>query len=264
MDDLTLQKYKSFALELATLGGKAALPYFRNTFELENKLQGADFDPVTTADKSAESAIRHAIESRFPSHGILGEENGFKVGAGLIWVIDPIDGTRAFINGMLHWGVLVALFDGETPVVGVMHQPFTDEFFVGDNKTAEYIRGPQSEALTVRTCSAIGDAVLASTGPQFFKSGAEQDGFARLEQAVKTLRYGGDCYLYCMLAMGQIDLVAEAGLNAYDIQALIPIIRGAGGFVSTWSGENPSMGGRILAAGDKRVFERALSLLEGK
>lgn len=263
VDSSTLQKYKDFALELAALGGKAALPYFRSAYDLENKLQGIDFDPVTTADKSAESVIRKAIESRFPSHGILGEEQGFKGGDGLTWVIDPIDGTRAFINGMLHWGVLVALFDGETPLVGVMYQPFTDEFFVGDNTSAEYIRGSKSEVLTIRNCPTIRDAVLASTGPQFFQSGDEQNGFARLEQQVKTLRYGGDCYLYCMLAMGQIDLVVEAGLNTYDIQALIPIIKGAGGFVSTWGGDNPSMGGQIIAAGDERVFELALSLLQG-
>ncbi len=264
IDSATLKKYKAFAVELATLGGRAALPYFRSSYQLENKLTGTGFDPVTSADKSAESVIRQAIELRFPSHGIFGEEQGIKSGSEFTWVIDPIDGTRAFITGMLHWGVLVALFDGETPIIGVMHQPFTDELFVGDNITAEYRRGALRKTLEVRGCARIKDAVLASTSPQFFKAGEEQDGFARLENQVKTLRYGGDCYLYCMLAMGQLDLVAEAGLNAYDIQALIPIIRGAGGFISTWDGSNPSLGGRIIAAGDVQIFELARSFLQGQ
>ena len=264
IDIATLNKYKAFAVELATLGGKAALPYFRSSYQLENKLSGTEFDPVTSADKSAESVIRQAIEARFPTHGILGEEQGLKNGKDFTWVIDPIDGTRAFITGMLHWGVLVALFDGETPVVGVMHQPFTNEFFVGDNITADYQCGKQRRTLKVRGCATVKDAVLGSTSPQFFKVGEEQDGFARVENQVKTLRYGGDCYLYCMLAMGQLDLVVEAGLNSYDIQALIPIIRGAGGFISTWDGANPSLGGQIIAAGDEQIFELARSLLQGE
>ncbi|MBV1906948.1 MAG: inositol monophosphatase family protein [Pseudomonadales bacterium] len=256
-----LTKYKAFALELAELGGAAALPYFRNKYEVENKLGEADFDPVTIADKSAELSMRKAIEFRYPSHAIYGEEHGLTPGSDLTWVLDPIDGTRAFITGMLHWGVLVALFDGEEPIIGVMHQPFTNEFFVGDNYSAEYIKGVQHRTLQVRSCGSIREAVLASTGPQFFSKEEELGAFLELEQSVRLLRYGGDCYIYCMLAMGQLDLVAEAGLSPYDIQALIPIIRGAGGHIATWDDKNPSMGGRILAAGDKQVFSQAMQTL---
>jgi len=253
--------YLALAIELATRAGAATLPYFRSDLIVTNKSTDGGFDPVTAADQAAESIIRNGIAGLYPSHGILGEEHGFQPGDGLTWVIDPIDGTRAFVTGMLHWGVLLALFDGVTPVLGVMYKQFTEALFIGTGDAAEYRRGALKRRLTVRRCDSLGDAVLASTGPQFFASAVEQAGFAALRARVRFTRFGGDCYLYCMLAMGFVDVAAEAGLQPYDVQALIPVIRGAGGVITTWDGGDPSMGGRIIAAGDARVHAEALAVI---
>jgi len=253
--------YLAVAIELAQRAGAATLPHFRAVTVVQDKSTDGNFDPVTVADKAAESIIRAGIESRYPTHGILGEEHGSKSGNGLTWVIDPIDGTRAFITGMVHWGVLIALFDGATPVLGVMYQPFTEELFIGTNEHAEYRRGAQRRSLGVRGCDSIGTAVLASTSPQTLATHAEQAGFNALRHQVRLTRFGGDCYLYCMLAMGFVDLAVEAGLKPYDVQALMPIIRGAGGVITTWDGGDASMGGRIIAAGDPRVHAQAMEIL---
>ncbi len=255
-----LRRYKSFALQVSGLAGKITLPFFRAGVAVENKLDDGRFDPVTEADKGAERLIRDEIAKTFPDHGVFGEEFGLEEGNGLTWVIDPIDGTRAFMTGMLHWGVLLALFNGAKPVLGVMHQPFTDEFFVGDGVSAEYHQGSEVRDLRVRGCENLSDAVLTTTGPQHYTV-AEREDFARLEQAVKFTRYGGDCYIYAMLAMGSVDLAADSMLNPYDIQALIPIIRGAGGVVTTRSGGDPSMGGFVIASGSAEVHEAALRVL---
>lgn len=255
------EAYLAVAIELAQRAGAATLQYFRKDTVVHDKRTHGSFDPVTIADRTAETIIRAGIEARYPMHGILGEEHGLRSGNGLTWVIDPIDGTRAFITGMLHWGVLIALFDGASPVLGVMYQPYTEELFVGTNDRAEFRRGNRELRIRVRACDLIENAVLASTGPQFLATAAEQAGFNALQRHVRLTRFGGDCYLYCMLAMGFVDVAVEAGLNPYDIQALIPIIRGAGGVVTTWDGADASMGGRIIAAGDPRVHERAMSIL---
>jgi myo-inositol-1(or 4)-monophosphatase len=257
----TCREYLEEAVDLAARAGAVILPHFRNDPLAENKRSDGGYDPVTIADRAAEEKIREEIEALWPGHGIFGEEQGFKPGNGLTWVIDPIDGTRAFMTGMLHWGVLIALFDGESPLLGVMHQPYTREFFVGTADRAEHRVGGETTTLGVRTCASLADAVLCSTGPQWFRSGAEQEAFRAVSDSARFTRFGGDCYIYCMLAMGQLDLVVEANLKPYDIQALIPIIRGAGGHVATWDGGNPSMGGRIVAAGDERVLEAACAIL---
>ena len=257
-----LETFTQSAIALALAAGAEILPYFRNNPITDNKQGSGTYDPVTEADRAAESLIRTRIAEEFPTHGVLGEEYGWRSGSGLTWVIDPIDGTRAFVTGMLHWGVLIALFDGEMPVLGVMHQPFTDELFIGTNVKAEYRRGQSRKALRVRSCGSLADAVLGSTGPDFFAEGAERRSFERLREQVRFTRFGGDCYLYCMVAMGQLDLVVEAGLKPYDIQALMPILRGAGGLVTTWDGGDASMGGRMLVAGDARVHAEARAVLE--
>jgi myo-inositol-1(or 4)-monophosphatase len=248
------------AVEFTAAAGTVILPHFRAGVRVENKAAHG-YDPVTEADRLAEAVIRERIRARFPGHGVFGEEHGHEPGNGLTWVIDPIDGTRGFMTGMVHWGVLVALFDGEEPILGVMHQPFTEEFFLGANGRAEYRRRSESRPLRVRACESLNVAVLATTGPQYF-AGDEQGAFDSLRRLVRLTRYGGDCYHYCMLAMGQLDLAVEAGLKPYDVQAIMPIVRGAGGIVSTWQGGNASMGGRILAAGDPRVHRAAMKVLE--
>jgi myo-inositol-1(or 4)-monophosphatase len=257
----TLEEYLRFAVELAAQAGRATLPYFRVNASVQDKRTGGRFDPVTEADREAERIIRSAVEGRYPQHGVFGEEFGYRAGNGLTWVVDPIDGTRAFMSGMLHWGVLLALFDGERPVLGVMHQPFTGETFYGSAEGSVYRRASEERPLKCRPCGSLADAVLATTSPRLFRKPEERAAFDRLEDSVKLCRYGGDCYLYTMLAMGGVDLATDTDLNPYDIQALIPIIRGAGGVVTTVAGENASMGGFVVAAGSAELHALALRRL---
>ena len=255
------EEYLHFARSAARLAGEKILPYFRSSLQVSNKLSNGGFDPVTLADQAGERAIRLAIEQSYPDHGIFGEEYGFKAGNGLTWVIDPIDGTRAFMTGMLHWGVLLALFDGETPLVGVMYQPYTDELFSGDGEVAWLQRGDHSQTLHTSACKKVDSASLATTGIDWLAA-TEQRQFKRLSQASRLTKMGGDCYLFGMLAMGSLDLGIEAGLKAYDIQALIPIVRGAGGMITSWDSSNPSLGGTVLASANAELHAEALQLLQ--
>jgi myo-inositol-1(or 4)-monophosphatase len=224
----------------------------------EDKSRGGAFDPVTEADRAAEVAMRQLIKRSFPTHGIIGEEFGAeREDADYVWVLDPIDGTRAFIAGLPTWGTLIGLNRAGRPVFGMMHQPFTGERFFGDGGSATF-RGPGGERrLHTRRCASLGDAVMATTSPKLF-SGNALRAYDRVESVARLARYGCDCYAYCMLAGGHIDLVVEAGLKPYDIAALIPII---GGVVTTWDGGPAANGGAIVAAGDRRVHAAALELL---
>ncbi len=257
--------YLDFAHRLAELSGATILPYFRHALVVKNKAGGAGYDPVTAADRAAERAIRAAIAKSFPDHGILGEEFATVPGAGRYqWVLDPIDGTRAFIMGSPLWGTLIGLVDGGKPVLGLMDQPFTRERFWAYRGAAR-MRTPdgRTRRLKTRGCSKLAEAVLTSTHPDLFNSPKDQAAFGRLKARARMTRYGGDCYGYCLLAAGFVDVVVEAGLKAHDVAALIPIIESAGGRITTWDNKPALHGGRILAAGDARVHEEALALLSG-
>ncbi|MDG1702938.1 MAG: inositol monophosphatase family protein [Pseudomonadales bacterium] len=254
------QEYLNFAKTAARAAGKVILPHFRSSLQVTNKLENGGFDPVTVADQAGERAIRDAIENTYPEHGIFGEEYGLSSGNGLTWVIDPIDGTRAFMTGMLHWGILLALFDGQQPVVGVMYQPYTDELFCGDGEGAWLERAGQSAPLRASACEQVAQASLSTTGIDWLGTD-EQKQFRNLSQQTKLTKFGGDCYLFGTLAMGALDLGVEAGLKAYDIQALIPIVRGAGGVITAWDGGNPSLGGTVVASATQALHDQALSLL---
>ncbi|MBH0239445.1 histidinol-phosphatase [Methylobrevis albus] len=251
-----------FVDRLADAASAAILPHFRSAMAVENK-EALAFDPVTVADKGAEEAIRGLIGADYPEHGILGEEYGDQSGdAEHVWVIDPIDGTRAFISGLPVWGTLIGLKRHGVPVFGMMAQPFTGERFSGDGKSA-YYTGPGGERpLKTRKCAAIGDATLFTTTPALFK-GADRAAYDRVERAARLPRYGCDCYAYCMLAAGQIDLVVETELKTFDIMPLIPVIEGAGGVVTNWDGGSAIEGGRIVAAGDPRLHAAVLEMLAG-
>lgn len=254
-----------FACDLARQAGAAALPFFRADVKIDNKLSDGRYDPVTEADKAVEQAVRQRLADTYPQHGVFGEEFGFQSGNGLTWVVDPIDGTRAFMTGMLHWGLLIALFNGEEPILGVMYQPFTDELFYGEGTHAWYRQGQQPPRdLKVSRCAQLDDAVLTSTGPQYFSSDGQRVQFQALEDRVKFARYGGDCYIYAMLAMGYVDIAFDPALNPYDIQALIPIIRGAGGVVTTWEGGDPCMGGSAIASASMELHQQALAVLQAQ
>ncbi len=261
---MTAIDFSVFVDSLADAAGEAILPFFRTSLTIENKPGKRGFDPVTAADRAAELAMRELIHRNFPDHGIIGEEfSAERPDAEYVWVLDPIDGTKSFISGMPAWGTLIALARFGEPVFGMMNQPFTRERFSGDGGAAHY-RGPDDERdLRVRPCAAIGDAMLYTTSPRLM-SDEDRSHFSRVEDAVRLSRYGGDCYAYCMLAGGHIDLVIETELKSHDVLPLIPIIAGAGGIVTTWEGGPAHAGGRIVAAGDKRVHEAALEVLQGE
>lgn len=260
---MTAVDFSVFVDELATLSGETILPFFRTALSVEDKSRGASFDPVTAADRAAETAMRSFIRRSFPAHGVIGEEFGEdRADAEYVWVLDPIDGTKSFISGMPAWGTLIGLTHFGVPVFGMMHQPFTRERFSGDGGAARY-RGPAGDrVLQTRRCEGLKDAVLFTTSPRLMKEG-DRRAFAKIEEAVRLSRYGGDCYAYCMLAAGHVDLVIETELNRHDIIPLIPIITGAGGVVTTWEGTAPEGGGRIIAAADERLHAAARAILAG-
>lgn len=247
-----ISEFATFAEELAELSGKTILPHFRSGLAVDNKLSGGGFDPVTEADRQAETVIRAAIRQRYPEHGIVGEEHGAQAGSSpLTWVIDPIDGTRAFVCGMAQWGTLIALNDGARPIIGVLDQPYTRERWVGVNGVTTFRDGHgASRRLQTRRCASLKDAVLTTTSPVGYFDEAEQRAFWALSARARLTRFGGDCYAYGLLAMGFVDVIVEATLKPWDIQALIPIIENAGGIVSTWDGKPAMEGGQIVACGD--------------
>ena len=255
-------EFSSFVDQLASISGETILPFFRTALAIENKMPGG-FDPVTAADRAAEDKMRATIRNNFPEHGILGEEYGAEnADAEYVWVLDPIDGTKSFITGMVAWGTLIGLMRFGEPVFGMMHQPFTREKFSGDGGAAHY-RGPAGNRdLRVRDCASLDDAIMSTTSPLLMNK-SDRAAFGRLENAVKLSRYGGDCYAYCMLAAGLIDLVIETEIKPYDIVAVIPIVTGAGGIVTTWENGPAQAGGRIVVAGDSRVHAAAMEMLKG-
>lgn len=252
--------FASFLDQLADAAGQAIMPHFRQPFLVDNKLDSG-FDPVTEADRKGEAVMRELINKTYPDHGILGEEHGPEnLDADHVWVLDPIDGTRAFITGLPTWGSLIGLRSSGHPSLGMMLQPYIGERFAGDGETAWY-RGPVSSGhLKTRPCAALGEATLFTTTPALFNE-SERAAFDSLEAAARLSRYGTDCYAYCMVAAGHGDAVIESGLQAYDIVALVPIVEGAGGVVTTWTGGSPAEGGQILASGDKRLHDILLTRL---
>jgi len=260
---VTVIDFTAFIGQLATAPGKTILPFFRTSLGVENKNAGRDLDPVTEADRAAEAVMRRMIKDSFPKHGIVGEEFGSeRADADYVWVLDPIDGTKSFVTGRPLFGTLIALMHRGAPVYGMMHQPYIGERFTGDNGAARY-EGPSGKReLAVRRCAALAEAVLFTTSPRLMNA-ADRARFERVESEVRLSRYGGDCYAYCMLAAGHLDLVIETELKPYDVAALIPIVTGAGGIITTWEGAPAQSGGRIIAAGDKRIHEAAMKLLQG-
>lgn len=258
---MTAVDFAAFIDELAGAAGEIILPFFRTALSVRDKGGPGAFDPVTAADHAAETAMRTLIRRHFPSHGIVGEELGTEnPAAEYVWYLDPIDGTKSFISGMPAWGTLIALTRLGHPVFGLMDQPFTRERFSGDGAAARY-RGPAGERdMRVRPCASLEEATVFTTSPRLMDA-PDRLAFGRVEEAALLSRYGGDCYAYCMLAAGHVDLVIETGLKPHDVLALVPIITGAGGMITTWENGPPYAGGRIVAAGDKRVHAAALALL---
>lgn len=251
-----------FAVHLADLASEQILPRFRVAIGMENKSKDGGFDPVTVADREAETAIRREIRRVYPDHGILGEEHGLDAGtSSYTWVIDPIDGTRAFVLGQLHWGTLIALNDGKAPIVGVMRQPYTGETFLGSAAGAELRRGNEITRLRARANTKLADVTVCATDPTMFAGPAHQEAFARLAPRARAVRFGGDCYTPCLVAAGCADLVVEAGLKPWDVQALIPIVQGAGGVITDWSGGPADRAAEVIIAGNVALHAEVVAAL---
>ncbi len=251
------------AAAMADAARGRTLPLFRSPgLAPDNKL-AAGFDPVTEADRDSERAMRAILAARRPDDAILGEEFGAQPGrSGLTWVLDPIDGTRAFISGAPSWGTLIGLTDASGPVYGIVDQPFTGERFEGGLGRAQVTDRHGVRPLAVRAGVALAQATLLSTFPEI-GTDAERAAFQRVAGQVRLTRYGLDCYGYALLALGQVDLVIEAGLQAYDIAAPIAVIQAAGGIVTDWRGGPAHGGGQVLAAASPALHAAALALLAG-
>lgn len=253
----------SVAHAMADVARDVTLQYFRTTsLDTQNKASGGDFDPVTVADKACERALREVLADLRPDDGILGEEEAPVAGtSGLTWVIDPIDGTRTFMSGFPSWGVLIAVNAGGAPILGIIDQPFTQERFLGGfgQTSYQHQQNPVTE-LQVRSCAALKDAVMFSTFPEIGTT-AERTAFEAVRDQVRLTRYGADCYGYALVALGQIDLVIEAGLSPYDLQGPIAVVEAAGGVVTNWQGGPAHDGGQVIAAGDARIHAQAMTLL---
>lgn len=246
---------------LADAARPAALAHFRRAGLTADSKETARFDPVTEADRAAEDAMRAILDERRPQDAILGEERGHRAGtSGLTWVLDPIDGTRGYLSGTPTWGVLVGLTDADGPVLGIIDQPYIGERFIGGPGIAQ-VTGPMgTHPLRTRPPRPLAEAILFTTFPEV---GTAEEGaaFHRLAARCKLVRYGMDCYAYALVAAGQIDLVAEAGLQAYDVVAPIAVIEAAGGIVTDWQGRPAHNGGRVLAAANAAIHAEALALL---
>lgn len=237
------------------------LKYFRTTMEVENKYQDG-FDPVTEADKQAEMAIRKVISERFPEHGIIGEEWEAKLSESLFnWVVDPIDGTRAFISGVPVWGTLVGLVNKGHGVAGLMAQPFTGETIIGMPGSVTYHRGGETKTLRTSGVKDLSQAKVGTTSPEQFEREDRKTQWLTLRKQILQTRYGLDCYAYFMLASGHIDLVVEGGLKNVDIAPMVAIVENSGGVVTTWKGERPEDGGNIVAAATPELHAAALKIL---
>lgn len=248
---------------LADASSSVIRPHFRKSLTVNDKGGKAGFDPVTIADRAAERAIIRHLAAAFPDHGIIGEEYGsVGVDAQYRWVIDPIDGTRAFIMGLPTWGTLIGLMDGSDLILGLMDQPFTGERYWSGTKAAHLRTADgKTKRIKTRACPELTSAIFSTTHPDLFETPAEQSVLAALKSRARMTRFGGDCYAYCLLASGFIDVIVEPGLKPYDIAALVPIIERAGGKITTWDGGSPNSGGDIVACGDPTLHGRVLKLI---
>ncbi len=246
----------------ADVAGAVIRPLFRTGIGTDLK---TDASPVTIADRTAEQAMRAVLAERFPGHGILGEEFGLQnPESRLRWVLDPIDGTRAFITGRPSFGTLIALLDGDTPIIGIIDQPITGERWVGAKGRPTTFRGPIGGTAQTRPCPAIGQAELGATTPDMFV-GEDAAAWARLTRSVGRTYYGGDCYTYGLVALGHVDISVDATMKVWDWAALVPVVEGAGGRVTDWQGNplRPDGDGRTVAVGDPALLPQVLAILAG-
>lgn len=243
----------------ADVAGAVIRPLFRAGIAT---VQKSDHSPVTIADRAAEQAMRAVLTERFPNHGVLGEEFGLdRPEAEMRWVLDPIDGTRAFITGRPTFGTLIALFQDSRPILGIIDQPVTGERWIGALGRPTVFRGPFGGTAGCRPCPDLAGAELSCTSPELL--GSDTPRWEHLSRAVRRTSWGGDCYAHGLVALGQIDIIAESDMKVWDWAALVPVIEGAGGSVTDWNGQalRPDGDGRVLSVGDPALLPSVLAAL---
>ena len=258
-----LAEFDAFLLELNRASAAVILPLFRGDHGIENKARKGEYDPVTLADKGAEAEIRRLIALTYPDHGVIGEEMGEdRPDADFVWVLDPVDGTRAFVAGLPVWTTLIALrFEGE-PVLGSIGQPFIGEIFIGQAAGSRLVTAGGERSLKVRAGRPLSEAVIATTDPEGCFDGAELGAWRQVRAAARLARLGCDAYAYAMVAAGTVDLVVESRLKSWDVEAAVPVIAGAGGLVTDWRGAPIGRhGGQMAIAGDRTLLDEALVAL---
>lgn len=252
-----LVKFSNF---LADEGRKISMNYFKKKIKISSKTDRG-FDPVTIADISIQKRINKIIEKTYPSHSILGEEESRLKKSDYEWCIDPIDGTKSFIQGVPLWGTLISLTKNQKIILGIADIPALDERYIGYlGNSYKIIKGRKTK-LRVKELNNISNSILNTTSPYLFANKSDQSSFEKLSKKVKSTRLGGDCYSYCLLADGHVDIVVESGLKPWDIRALEPIILNSGGFISTWEGNSVISGGRIIACNNKNLFKKVQKIL---
>ena len=255
-----IREFLKFGNQLTDNSRKLSLKFFKKGLSIHSK-SNIRFDPITEADISIQNFINKSIKKKFPKHSIVGEEDSQIQDNEYEWCIDPIDGTRSFITGFPTWGTLISLSKNNKIILGIVDMPALDERYVGFNKISYKIKNNKKKILKVKKNKSLSKSVLSSTSIYEFKTNKDKRDFTKVSKKVSAVHFGGDCYQYCLLADGHIDLIIETGLNSWDIRALIPIINNAGGSIKTWKNKDPKDGGKIIAANNKILLKKARSLL---
>ncbi len=255
--------FNLFANHVADEARKISMLYFKQKIKIDNKNK-KDFDPVTIADIGVQKKINKLINKQFPDHSILGEEGSIIKNSDYEWCIDPIDGTKSYIQGVPLWGTLISLSKNNKIILGLADIPALDERYVGYSKISYKVVKNRKSPLKVRNTKMLNKSILNTTSPYMFANKRDQKSFEKLSAKVKSVRLGGDCYSYCLLADGLVDIVVESGLKPWDIRALVPIIKNAGGVIDTWESETVTGGGRIIAATNRQLFKKSQKVLKTK
>ncbi len=260
-----LDQFAVFARRLVEAARRETLPRFRSSAAIVNKA-GLEFDPVTDADREAERVIADLVAKTYPDHGFIGEEFGERLGDGPFrWIVDPVDGTRAFVCGAASWATLIALEKDDAPMLGVIDQPYTDECWIGVGGETKFLRGDAAVEARTSGLKDISRARISTTDPRVdgYMKGVAVDGFARLAAATRLARFSLDAYAYGLLAIGELDIVAETSLQLHDYAALRPVVEGAGGVITNWRGEpvGSDDDGEVLAAATPELHVAAMEIL---
>ncbi len=255
--------FLDFSNILADEARLISLKYFKKKIRINNKKK-IGFDPVTVADIKIQKKINSLILKYYPDHSIIGEEETHFKNSTYEWCIDPIDGTKSFIQGMPLWGTLISLSKNGNIILGLADIPALDERYIGYEKKAYKIINGKKTNLKIRDNKELSKSILNTTSPYLFTNRSDQSSFERLSKRVKLTRLGGDCYSYCLLADGLVDIVVESGLNPWDIRALEPIIINAGGILKTWDNKKIFNGGKIIACSNNKIFNKCRTILSKK